>query len=102
MRAPRFPLELPIRCRRAGEDDWIDGVTINISRSGVLFRTSAPLDVDTTVEMRIALRGLSAQTGELRCDGRIVRIASADPTTPSMAAAFSGYDLRHRVTELGA
>jgi PilZ domain-containing protein len=102
MRARRFPLTLPIRCRRAGEDGWIEGMTINISRSGVLFRTSASLDVDTQVEMRIVLGESSARAGELRCDGHIVRIESGDSTTSSMAAAFSRYNLRHRATEIGA
>ena len=101
MRARRFPLTLPIRCRRAGDEGWLDGVTINISSSGVLFRTSAPLDVDTQVEMSIALGESPAPEGELRCDGLIVRIESGDSTTPSMAAVFSRYDLRHRETEIG-
>jgi len=94
MRAQRFPLTLPIRCRRAGEEGWIEGVTINISSSGVLFCTSEPLDVDTQVEMSIVLGESRARAGELRCDGHIVRI-DGDSTTPSMAAAFSRYDLRH-------
>jgi len=94
MRAHRFPLTLPIRCRRAGEEGWIDGVTINISSSGVLFCTSEPLDVDTQVEMSIVLGESRARAGELRCDGHIVRI-DGDSPTPSMAAAFSHYDLRH-------
>ena len=100
MRAQRFPLTLPIRCRRAGEEGWLEGVTINISRSGVLFRTIKPLDVDTKVEMSIVLGESRARSGELRCDGRIVRIEPGDST--SMAAAFSRYNLRHRGTEIGA
>jgi len=95
MRARRFPLTLPIRCRRAGEEGWIEGVTINISSSGVLFCTSEPLDVDTPVEMSIVLGESRARAGELRCDGHIVRIESGDSPTPSIAAAFSRYDLRH-------
>jgi hypothetical protein len=102
MRARRFPLTLPIRCRRAGDDGWIEGVTINISSSGVLFHTSEPLDVDTHVEMSIVLGASRARAGELRCDGHIVRIESGDSTSPSMAAAFSRYDLRPRSTEIGA
>jgi hypothetical protein len=101
MRARRFPLTLPIRCRRAGEASWIEGVTINISSSGVLFRSSEPLDIDTQVEMAIALGESPAPEGELWCDGHIVRIDAGDSTT-SMAAAFSRYDLRHRATETGA
>lgn len=102
MRARRFPLTLPIRCRRAGDDEWLEGVTINISKSGVLFRVSEPLDVDTRVEMRIVLGDSPARVGELRCDGHIVRIASDDATTPLMAAAFSRSNLRQRAAEIGA
>jgi PilZ domain len=102
MRARRFPLTLPIRCRRAGEAGWIDGLTINISSSGVLFRTSEPLDVNTQIEMRIVLGESPARNGELRCDGHVVRIESIDPTARSMAAAFSRSNLRRRETEIGA
>ena len=102
MRARRFPLTLPLRCRRAGEQRWIEGVTINISKSGVLFRTSVPLDVDTRVEIRIVLGESPARAGELRCQGHIVRLESGDSTTPSMAAAFLRSNLRHRATEIGA
>src|SRR4029434_2806058 len=69
MRAQRFPLTLPIRCRRAGEEGWLEGVTINISSSGVLFRTIKPLDVDTKVEMSIVLGESPARPGELSSDG---------------------------------
>ena len=85
-------------CRREG---WIDGVTINISSWGVLFRTSEPLDVDTEVELTIALGESRARAGELRCDGHIVPIESGNSTTLSMAAAFSRYNLQ-RATEIGA
>jgi hypothetical protein len=101
MRARRFPLTLPIRCRRAGEGGWIEGTTINISSSGVLFRTSEPLDVDTQVEMSIALGEFPTRAGELRCDGYIVRIESGDSRTPSMAAVFSRYSL-HRAAGISA
>src|SRR5262245_52949285 len=102
MRAHRFPLTLPIRCRRAGAKGWIEGMTINISSSGVLFRTSEPLDVNTQLEMRIVLGESPAQRGELRCDGHVVRIESVDPAMRSMAAAFDRSDLRPRETEIGA
>jgi PilZ domain len=101
MRARRFPLTLPILCRRAGEETWLEGVTVNISTSGVLFRTSEPLDVDTRVEMTIVLRESGARTGELRCDAHIVRIEAGDSTTPSFAAAFLRSNLRQRATEMG-
>jgi hypothetical protein len=39
--------------------------------------------------------GSPAGTGELRCEGHVVRLDSADPTTPMIAAAFLNYDL-HR------
>jgi PilZ domain len=100
MRARRYPLTLPIRCRRTGEEGWLEGVTINISSSGVLFRTSESLDVDTQVEMTIVLGESPARGSELRCDGHIVRIESGNAATPSMAAVFSRYNLQ-RATEVG-
>ena len=37
-RAQRFNLQLPLKYRPIGEDDWRAGTTENISRSGMLFR----------------------------------------------------------------
>ena len=96
MRAQRFALELPVRYRRIGEAEWLDGKTENISHSGVLFHAGQALGIDTPVEIRIALRvATPAGTGsEVICRARIVR-AETRPAEPpaAMAAAFSEYQL---------
>ena len=92
MRAHRFPLELPVRYRRLGEDGWLDGKTENISHSGVLFRVEQPFDVDTPVEIRITLP-FAIPTGtasEVVCQARIVRAEMRSAGPPAvLAAAFS-------------
>src|SRR5207249_3826117 len=44
VRAPRFSIEIPFYFRQRGEDSWREGMTDNISRSGVLFRTPEMLE----------------------------------------------------------
>ena len=41
-RAARFVVRLPLRYRVAGSPTWGAGMTENISRSGILFRTDPP------------------------------------------------------------
>ena len=99
MRAPRFRLNLPIQYRPAGGAEWRQGTTLNISRSGVLFRTvpitrdtPPTLTVDVPVEIKILLSGSPAGAGELTCEGRIVRLESPDADSLALAAEFSDYE----------
>jgi hypothetical protein len=88
MRATRFTLNFPVEYRPLGEPMWHAGRTVNMSRTGVLFRAEGPLDVDTPIEMRVYLQ---AQTGkllsELFCRARVVRQAPG-ATEPRLAASF--------------
>ncbi len=100
MRAPRFLLNLPIEYRPAGRPDWHQGTTLNISRSGVLFRTvptardtGQTLTVEVPVEIKILLSGSPAGVGELKCEGRIVRLETPDADSLALAAEFSDYEL---------
>ena len=54
-RALRFPLRLPLRYRAVAEGTWREGLTENISRSGVLFRAQDLLQVSTPVELSFRL-----------------------------------------------
>lgn len=70
----------------------MDGTTENISYSGVLFRADGVLDVDTPIEIDIALPFGRSAASDLLCQARIVRAetrASERPT--ALAAAFSDY-----------
>ena len=94
MRACRFPLELPVRYRHAGDTTWIDGRTENISRSGVLFRTPEALAVDERIEIKIALSLATpvSPASDLLCDARVVRTERRMTSpTQAIAATFSRY-----------
>lgn len=74
-RARRYCIEMPFLFRRSGENEWREGKTTNISRSGVLFAASEPLEQDTAIEMRFSLPldiwGQPA--ARVACSGHIVR-----------------------------
>ena len=97
MRASRFALRLPVRYRLAGEPRWHQGQTDNISYSGVLFRAEGLINVNTPIELRVAL---SADTRErphpeVFCHARIVRTmppTQGDPR-PALAASIEQYQL---------
>jgi hypothetical protein len=91
-RARRFPLGIRLRYRAAGEGDWHEGLTENISRSGVLFRTAHILDVDTPVEMSFTLPA-GPVAPAIHCEGRIVRTVLPPRVQAAygMAATISDY-----------
>ena len=97
MRASRFALRLPVRYRLAGDPRWCQGRTENISYSGVLFRAEELINVNTPIELRVAL---SADTRErphpeVFCHARIVRAVPpthADPR-PALAVRIEQYQL---------
>ena len=102
MRAPRFQLNLPIQYRPAGAPEWHQGRTLNISRSGVLFRctpSKAPeeepaLTTEVPVEVKILLSGSPAGVGELSCEGWIVRLETPDEGSLALAVEFSDYEFQ--------
>jgi hypothetical protein len=76
MRAPRFPLNLPLWFRPPKQRTWQKTRTENISATGVLVRWPEPLPVDTTVEFRLALpsRDPARKGGEIAGHGRVARV----------------------------
>jgi|ERR1051325_2920385 len=97
MRAPRFPLNLPVRYRPLGAAEWCVGQTENISRSGVLVRGTNGLTVDTSIELRVGLPTVApgSRAAEIWCRGRVVRAEcqSAQAVEPAYAIAIEHYDL---------
>ena len=96
-RASRFVVRLPVRYRTAGDLDWRVGFTVNISRSGVLFRPERVVEPKTPIDMILVLPGGVAgePPSRLRCQGEVVRTtpaAEAD-VPPSVAAAVDDYRL---------
>ena len=98
-RAQRFNLHLPLKYRLLGEDDWRDGTTENISRSGLLFRGEEAIATNTQVEINLVLpaeiAGLSA--AEVVCRGEVVRTVQPESSTvnPALAAKILQYHFQH-------
>jgi hypothetical protein len=95
VRAERFLLHLPARIRMVQSPPWFEGMTENISESGVLFHTEKPFAIKTEVEMRLGLPVVirDEAPGEIVCLGTIVRMEpSRTPgTLPGLAVAIKGY-----------
>lgn len=97
MRAPRFPLQLPLLYRPLGGSEWRQARTGNVSASGVLVQVPDPLQVDTRIEFRLGLAEVSQpiQHAEVRGEGRVVRVVSAaEPVSAGFAVAIERYDFR--------
>ena len=98
-RAQRFKLQLPLKYRQLGENDWRAGTTENISRSGMLFRAEEAIPPNVQLEINLVLpaeiAGLSA--AEVVCRGEIVRTVEADSLTvhPALAAKILQYHFQH-------
>ena len=99
-RAPRLPLRAPIALRTAITPGWVEGNTLNISRSGVLFALEAPAQLTGDVEFVINLsRGALQGPGvpllpDLHCRGRVVRSASGPDGAVVIAARIRRQSIR--------
>ena len=97
-RAQRFQLHLPLRYRRLGEQQWHEGKTENISRSGLLFQADEALQPNSQLEISLVLpaeiAGLSAT--EVVCRGEVVRtVESREKLSPALAARILQYHFQH-------
>jgi hypothetical protein len=94
-RARRLPLGLSVRYRRVGARRWHEGRVENISRSGVLFRAAALLDVGTPLEMTLALPA-PPSAAAIVFRGRVVRTVPPRGVEhrPGLAATISRYRFR--------
>jgi hypothetical protein len=94
-RAERFQIRIPVRYREPRGRVWFEGKTVNISRSGVLFRTDSILSPKTPVEMRLALPAVikNEAPGEVLCKGVVVRTEQSDieGAPPALAVAIQNY-----------
>ncbi len=98
-RAQRFQLHLPLRYRRLGENQWHEGKTENISRSGMLFQADEVLQPSAQLEINLVLpaeiAGLSST--EVVCRGEVVRTIEPNgkTITPALAARILQYHFQH-------
>jgi CheY-like chemotaxis protein len=98
-RAQRFQLHLPLKYRRLDENNWHDGETRNISRSGLLFQAEALLQPNVVLEINLVLpaeiAGLSPT--EVVCRGEVVRTVqpAGEAMPPALAARILQYRFQH-------
>lgn len=102
MRAPRFPLHLPVWFRAGHNEGWRETQTENISASGVFVRWTDPLPLDTTVEFRLTLpaNDTSRAGGEIAGRGRVARVVETpvERCQSGFAIAIEQYNLHPQVT----
>ena len=84
---------MPVRFRPAGDADWRDARSENISQSGVLFRSDRHLTPETEIEMLLTFGDPTGDSGSgtLLCRGRVVRIERGNYHDPraGMAATIA-------------
>jgi hypothetical protein len=94
-RATRFPLNLPVRYRVAGDDVWSYGMTVNISHTGVLMRSDRLLQPQAAIEMEVVLPGDAQSSARVVSRGSVSRtVANADlDGDRALAITIHEYDL---------
>ncbi len=94
IRAARYEMSAPLVYRQIGSGDWLAGRTVNVSRTGVLFHTGAPvLPAATRIEFILMLPSLGLPgNSRVQCEGQIVRHCEASSDACAMAATIDAYD----------
>ena len=105
-RARRFPIEAPMTFRPVGEQEWLGGLTRNISRTGLLFRAPKTLDSATPIEIRLELpvAGPALPPARVSCRAKVVRQESetGDPEGCRLAATIQRFSfVRERTATNG-
>jgi hypothetical protein len=100
-RGRRYAIRVAIRYREIGSKCWFEGWAENISDSGVLFRTSQLLPLQTPVEMRFTLpmeTVLGKSLAEIACWGNVMRVSPTEgaDTIPALAASIRRYHFVRR------
>ena len=94
-RAQRFSLRMPILFRLVGEAKWQQGLTANISRTGVLFTSTMTMKAQTALEMKLVFPAeiVGQDAGRVLCRGEVVRADAATPQDPqaTVAAAIGSF-----------
>ena len=88
-RAQRHALQIPLRYRIRGEQEWSPGETLNLSETGVLFSSESLLEINTKLEITFQTSGPPLLTSSTRLAQVVRRVLSNWPETrPAFAARF--------------
>lgn len=88
-RAERHPLQIPMRYRLEGQENWLKGETHNLSESGILFSSESLLEVDARLEITFQTSGKPLLSSSTRLAHVVRRVLSNWPETrPTVGAKF--------------
>jgi hypothetical protein len=91
-RAYRYSVETAVRFRLSSAGPWVEGQTINVSPTGVLFSTAGVVpSTGAAIELTVALSALGPVVADVSCQARIVRAAETAPGVTVVAAAIESY-----------
>jgi hypothetical protein len=76
--------------RMPGNDGWGEGTTENISRSGLLFRSSSPLEVGSNIELILEMPHELTGHDHARvlCEGLLLRVEAVPATRKNKQSSF--------------
>lgn len=93
-RAPRYPLTMIVRYRPVGTREWLPGETINVSDSGVLFRTAASAPrLAEPLDIWLEMSSLGPRNASVSCNGRVIRTETSPESGTRIAATIERYQL---------
>jgi len=89
-RERRLRHRVSVLFRIPGSDKWVEGVTENISRSGLLFRSSSPLEVGSSVELILEMPHELTGDDNARvvCEGALVRVETVPAVRKKEQSSF--------------
>ena len=98
-RERRLRHEVPLQFRAKGSQEWSEGTTENISKSGVLFRSPATFEPHTKLELKFQMpKELTGDApAEVICQASVRRVianpaSKKQPATFNVACSVAGYD----------
>lgn len=88
-RAERHALQIPLRYRLEGQEEWSRGETVNYSESGILFSSEAMLEIDARLEITFQTSGVPLLSSSIRLAKVVRRVLNNWPETrPAFGARF--------------
>jgi hypothetical protein len=88
-RAQRFQVTIPMKYRITGASEWLGGMTVNMSGTGILFQTDEQIPLRSLLEMRLDFPMMS----RFYCRASVVR---ADDPATLVAVKIQNYNLRRQ------
>ena len=105
-RERRLKHEVPVLYRAVGTQDWMEGSTENISRSGLLFRSAVSVEPQTKLELKFEMpKELTGETpAQVVCQATVQRVienagSKKQPPYFSLACAVADYDFAEKKVE---